>query len=108
MTVRAPLILEPRATEIIGNLTAKLLADTPPAPQVQTSEPRGGLERFSHPGWMLVSGQWLYGWARMEGAFDIEIMAGERLLHSVPPNRTRQEASSAGPDLGRAPASMSK
>ena len=91
--VPAPLILEPRAASIIASLAAKLLPSGASAAP-DASEFRGGLDQASQPGWLLVTGQWLDGWACMEGVSEVEVMAGGEVIHRARLRKPRPEAAS--------------
>ena len=84
----APLIVEGRAAKIIQRLVTKLV---PPVTDASSKKISAGFDRLSHPGWCLVTGQWLAGWAAIENVHEIEVLAGDTLIHRVRLNRPRPE-----------------
>jgi Methyltransferase domain len=84
----APLIVEGRAAKIIQRLVTKLV---PPAADGSSAKTSAGFDRLSHPGWCLVTGQWLAGWAAIENVDEIEVLAGDTLIHHARLNRPRPE-----------------
>jgi methyltransferase family protein len=84
----APLIIEGRAAQIIRYLAAKL---TPPVAAIPPENRPAGFDQLSHPGWCLVTGQWLAGWAAIENVREIEVLAGDSLVHHARLNRPRPE-----------------
>ncbi len=84
----APLIVEGRAAKIIQHLVTKLV---PPVAEAPSEKILAGFDRLSHPGWCLVTGQWLAGWAAIENVHEIEILAGDTLIHRARLNRPRPE-----------------
>ena len=84
----APLIIEGRAAKIIQRLVTKL---APPVAATSSEKIPAGFDRLSHPGWCLVTGQWLTGWAAIENVHEIELLAGDTLIHRARLNRPRPE-----------------
>jgi hypothetical protein len=84
----APLIVEGRAAKIIQHLVTKLV---PPAADASSKKISAGFDRLSDPGWCLVTGQWLAGWAAIENVHEIEVLAGDTLTHRARLNRPRPE-----------------
>ena len=54
-------------------------------------EIRAGFDHLSQPGWCLVTGQWITGWASIEDVHEVEVLAGETLIHRARLNRRRPE-----------------
>jgi SAM-dependent methyltransferase len=84
----APLIVEGRAAKIIRGLVTKLV---PPVAGAILQTIPAGFDQLSHPGWCLVTGQWLAGWAAIEGIREIEVLSGDTLIHRARLNRPRPE-----------------
>jgi hypothetical protein len=74
----APLIVEGRTAKIIGRLVAKLV---PPVAGTSSEKIPAGFDRLSSPGWYLVTGQWIAGWAAIENVREIEV-PGRRYPYS--------------------------
>jgi SAM-dependent methyltransferase len=85
----APLIIEGRAAKIIQRLVTKLVP--PVVADASSKKILASFDRLSHPGWCLVTGQWLAGWAAIENVHEIEILAGDTLIHRARLNRPRPE-----------------
>lgn len=75
----APLIVEGRASAIIRHLVAKALPA--PAPKPRKPEIPSGFGPMAQPGWWLVTGQWIEGWISADGVEEVEILAGEKVIH---------------------------
>ncbi len=83
----APLIVEGRSARVIQNLAAKLMPGSAPAPSADTA----GFDRFSKPGWYLVTGQWLSGWTVAANVSEVEILADDAVVHRARLNRPRPD-----------------
>ncbi|MEP6685777.1 MAG: class I SAM-dependent methyltransferase [Verrucomicrobiota bacterium] len=88
MKKTAPLIIEGRAARIIQRLVMKLLPSPGTAPPKQTF---AGFDRLALPNWSLVTGQWLSGWAAVENVTEVEVLAGDTIIHRARLNRPRPE-----------------
>ena len=84
----APLIVEGRAAKIVHRLVTKLV---PPVAVPSSERIPAGFDRLSQPGWCLVTGQWITGWAGIEDVHEVEVLAGETLIHRARLNRRRPE-----------------
>ncbi|MBA3543823.1 MAG: methyltransferase domain-containing protein [Chthoniobacterales bacterium] len=85
----APLIVEARAGRVIQNLMSKLMRDTKSTSPAQDG--RAGFDRLAKAGWYLVTGQWLTGWTTVAGVSEVEILAGETVLHRARLTRARPD-----------------
>ena len=83
----APLIVEARVARVIQALMLKLMPDAKPSPP----NTKAGLDRFSQPGWYLVNGQWLTGWTTAESVSEVEILAGDSVIHRARLTRPRPD-----------------
>ena len=81
----APFHLESQAAGVIRHLVGKLIPPQNPAKSLHP--PRAGFGRLATPGWFLVTGQWLDGWAVDEDIREIEILSGEHVIHRARLNR---------------------
>jgi SAM-dependent methyltransferase len=84
----APLIAESRAARIIRSLVTKLV---PPVAGASPEKMLAGFDQLSQPGWCLVTGQWLTGWAAIENIREIEVLGGDTLVHRARLNRPRPD-----------------
>ncbi len=50
-----------------------------------------GFKHLAHPGWFLVTGQWIEGWVVAEDVREIEIVAGDFVIHRTQLNRPQPE-----------------
>jgi SAM-dependent methyltransferase len=83
----APLIIEGRAAQIIHHLVTKLV----PAKITPSKQISAGFDGLAQPGWCLVTGQWIAGWAALENVREIEILAGDTVVHRARLNRARPD-----------------
>lgn len=87
----APLIFEPRTAKIVRRLAAKLIPRSVPVRMQRNA----GFDALCKPGWCLVTGQWLAGWAAIDNVHEVEIRAGGKVFHRVKLNRPRPELATA-------------
>jgi SAM-dependent methyltransferase len=83
----APLIIEGRAARIIQHLVTKLA----PAKSTPSEQISAGFDGFAQPGWCLVTGQWIAGWAALENVREVEILAGDTVVHRARLSRARPD-----------------
>ncbi|SRR6266496_972220 len=86
----APLIVERYAAQIIHRLVRRIV----PLEKVPLEIPlktTAGFKHLAHPGWLLVTGQWIEGWVVAENVREIEIVAGDFVIHRTQLNRPQPE-----------------
>lgn len=83
----APLIVESRAGQVIDSLLARLISE-PKKPR-KAELPARFLGRVAQPRWWMVSGQWIEGWVHAEGVSEVEILAGDTVIHRTKLDRPR-------------------
>jgi len=86
----APLIVERYAAHIIHSLVRRIvpLKKVPLEISVKTT---AGFKHLAHPGWFLVTGQWIEGWVVAENVREIQIVAGDFIIHRTQLNRPQPE-----------------
>lgn len=85
----APTIVEKRAGQVIDHLLAQIMP-APPKPR-KAGLPSGFLGRVAQPRWWMVSGQWIEGWVHADDVLEIEIVAGENVVHHTKLTRPRPD-----------------
>jgi SAM-dependent methyltransferase len=86
----APLIVERYAAQIIHSLVRRIVRPekVPVEIPIKTT---AGFRHLAHPGWFLVTGQWIEGWVVAENVREIEIVAGEFIIHRTQLNRPQPD-----------------
>jgi SAM-dependent methyltransferase len=86
----APLIVEPNAAEIIHRLVSRIvpLEEVPSEISLKTT---AGFQHLTYPGWFLVTGQWIEGWVVAENVREVEVVAGDIVIHRTQLNRPQPE-----------------
>jgi hypothetical protein len=86
----APLIVERYAAQIIHRLVSRIIPQEK-IPSEIPSKTTAGFQNLTHPGWFLVTGQWIEGWVVAENVSQIEIVAGDTIIHQTQLNRPQPE-----------------
>jgi SAM-dependent methyltransferase len=82
----APFTAEGNAARIMRHLVTKLVP-MDAATEVPAHSARAGFGRLSAPGWFLLTGQWIEGWAAADDVRDVEILLGDKVIHRAKLNR---------------------
>jgi hypothetical protein len=62
-----------------------------PANSTPSEEISARLDKLAQPGWCLLTGQWIAGWAALENMREVEILAGDTVVHHARLNRARSD-----------------
>ena len=82
--------MERYAAQIIHRLVRRII----PLEKVPLEIPlkvTAGFKHLAQPGWFLVTGQWIEGWVVAENVREIEIVAGDFVIHRTQLNRPQPE-----------------